>query len=95
MPLQGGHDVATQRTPKYWLDLFTGTTWKEFREAGASVSGFRASRWKTVQKIQPGDMLLCYLTGVSRADRTGMRKRKYAVAYRRIDPPPRLCTEEG
>jgi hypothetical protein len=23
--------VATQRTPKYWLDLFTGTTWKEFR----------------------------------------------------------------
>ena len=23
--------MATQRTPKYWLDLFTGTTWKEFR----------------------------------------------------------------
>ncbi|MFN8582513.1 MAG: hypothetical protein U0163_16255 [Gemmatimonadaceae bacterium] len=25
----------------YWLDLFTGTTWNEFRKAGASVSGFR------------------------------------------------------
>jgi hypothetical protein len=58
--------VGTQRTPKYWLDLFTGTTWQEFRSAGAAVSGFRESRWKTVQRIQPGDMLLCYLTGVSR-----------------------------
>ena len=23
----------------YWLDLFTGTTWEEFKEYGASVSG--------------------------------------------------------
>ena len=50
----------------YWLDLFTGTTWQEFMNAGAKVSGFRESRWKTVQRIKPGDYLLCYLTGVSR-----------------------------
>ncbi len=25
----------------YWLDLFTGTTWQEFRKAGANISGFR------------------------------------------------------
>ena len=50
----------------YWLDLFTGATWEEFRKAGSSVSGFRESRWKTVQKIAKGDYLLCYLTGVSR-----------------------------
>jgi len=50
----------------YWLDLFTGLTWNEFNAAGASVSGFRQSRWKTVQKIKEGDYLLCYLTGVSR-----------------------------
>lgn len=50
----------------YWLDLFTGTTWQEFKDSGAGVSGFRASRWKTVQKIRPGDYLLCYLTGLSR-----------------------------
>jgi len=50
----------------YWLDLFTGVTWKEFLDAGAKVSGFRESRWVTVQKIKPGDYLLCYLTGVSR-----------------------------
>ena len=50
----------------YWLDLFTGTTWAEFQKAGSSVSGFRESRWKTVQKIAQGDYFLCYLTGVSR-----------------------------
>jgi hypothetical protein len=50
----------------YWLDLFTGTTWHEFLDAGAETSGFRESRWKTVQRIKPGDYLLCYLTGVSR-----------------------------
>ncbi len=50
----------------YWLDLFTGVTWNEFKAAGAKVSGFRESRWNTVQKIKPGDYFLCYLTGVSR-----------------------------
>lgn len=50
----------------YWLDLFTGTTWQEFLDAGGNISGFRENRWTTVQKIKPGDYLLCYLTGVSR-----------------------------
>jgi hypothetical protein len=50
----------------YWLDLFTGTTWDEFQKAGASVSGFRHRMRKAVQKIQSGDILLCYLTGVMR-----------------------------
>lgn len=52
--------------PTYWLDLFTGTTWQEFVDAGANVSGFRDRRWRTVQAIKQGDILLCYLTGVSR-----------------------------
>jgi predicted RNA-binding protein len=50
----------------YWLDLFTGVTWAEFKAAGAKVSGFRESRWNLIQKINPGDYLLCYLTGISR-----------------------------
>src|SRR5215208_1584502 len=50
----------------YWLDLFTGTTWQEFLHAGATVSGFRERRWKTLQQVKPGDYFLCYLTGVSR-----------------------------
>ena len=50
----------------YWLDLFTIETWKEFRDHGSDVSGFSEKRWKTVQRIKPGDYLLCYLTRVSR-----------------------------
>lgn len=50
----------------YWIDLFTGITWDEFQKSGASISGFSHRMRKTVQKIQPGDILLCYLTGVMR-----------------------------
>jgi hypothetical protein len=50
----------------YWLDLFTGTTWKEFREAGATVSGFNERMRNQAAKIKEGDILLCYLTGVMR-----------------------------
>jgi hypothetical protein len=50
----------------HWLDLFTGTTWEEFLRAGGNVSGFRESKWTTVQKIKRGDYLLCYVIGLSR-----------------------------
>jgi hypothetical protein len=53
-------------THNYWLDLFTGTTWKEFLASGGNVSGFKKSKWKTAQKIKRGDYLICYLTGISR-----------------------------
>lgn len=50
----------------YWLDLFTAETWQEFLDAGAQTSGFTDRRWKAVQRMKPGDYLLCYLTGISR-----------------------------
>jgi len=50
----------------YWLGLFTGETWEEFRKAGAKTSGFRESRRTTVQRVRAGDVFLCYLTGVMR-----------------------------
>lgn len=50
----------------YWLDLFTGKTWEEFKKHGAEVSGFRYRRRRISQKIKPGDYLICYLTGLSR-----------------------------
>lgn len=50
----------------YWLDLFTGTTWREFRDAGANVSGFRPKQIKTAKRMKQGDIFLCYLTGVMR-----------------------------
>ena len=50
----------------YWIDLFTGKTWEEFLKAGGNITGFRENRWNTVQQFKPGDILLCYITGVSR-----------------------------
>jgi hypothetical protein len=50
----------------YWLDLFTGTTWEEFRKAGATVSGFRHSQRASIRRIKADDVFLCYLTGVMR-----------------------------
>ena len=50
----------------YWLDLFNGTTWAEFRAAGAKITGFRPRMRNTVATIRKGDILLCYLTGVMR-----------------------------
>ncbi len=51
---------------KYWLDLFTWKTWQEFLNVGANISGFSEHRWRSVQRIQPGDFLICYMTGLSR-----------------------------
>lgn len=50
----------------YWIDLFTGTTWREFIDAGASLSGFSAKRGTVAERVKKGDILLCYLTGVMR-----------------------------
>ena len=50
----------------YWIDLFTVETWKEFLDHGGDVSGFSENRQATVQRMKPGDYLLCYLTRVSR-----------------------------
>lgn len=51
---------------KYWLNLYTYKTWQEFQNAGGNVTGFRSNRWRTVQRIKKGDILLCYMTGISR-----------------------------
>lgn len=48
----------------YWLVLFTGTTWEEFRSAGAQVSGFRERMRSQASRVKPGDIFICYLTGV-------------------------------
>ncbi|MBX7207996.1 MAG: hypothetical protein K1X78_06790 [Verrucomicrobiaceae bacterium] len=48
----------------YWLDLFSPKSWQEFRAAGCKVTGFNARMKTAVSKVQPGDILMCYLTGV-------------------------------
>jgi len=69
----------------YWLDLFTGTTWDEFQKAGANISGFREHNWKRSQGIKPGDIFLCYMTGVKRwvglLEVTGDRFKDYSPIW--------------
>lgn len=50
----------------YWLDLFTGTTWQEFLDAGGTTSGFKERHRRALSKVRVGDYLLCYITGISR-----------------------------
>jgi hypothetical protein len=50
----------------YWLDLFTGTTWNEFRQAGARITGFRSTTKGISKQVKPGDIFACYLTGIMR-----------------------------
>jgi hypothetical protein len=49
---------------KYWLDLFTGTTWQEFLADGAHTTGFRETMRQRIARVALGDILICYLTGV-------------------------------
>lgn len=48
----------------HWVSSFTGTTWKEFQQAGATVAGFRKHHWKRTQNICKGDRIVCYMVGV-------------------------------
>lgn len=45
----------------YWVDVFNAKTWEEFKQAGAAISGFPERRWKGVQRIAVGDILICYM----------------------------------
>jgi hypothetical protein len=50
----------------YWLDLFTGETWKQFKDAGCTISGFNKRSSKVAALVKPDDVFLCYMTGVMR-----------------------------
>ncbi len=54
------------RTCNYWFDIFSVKTWQDFLEAGGETSGFAPNKVDVVKKVRPGDMFLCYLSGLSR-----------------------------
>lgn len=48
---KGKHRRGLSEMPRnYWLDLFTGTTWKEFLKAGGKVSGRSIPSKATIQQ---------------------------------------------
>ena len=50
---------------RHWLNLFSHETWIEAARHGFTVTGFTPKRWSLVQRIKPGDLMVCYLTGRS------------------------------
>jgi hypothetical protein len=59
-----GASLEAKRTRCNWVQVFSEQTWREFLEAGATVTGFRQKRWPVVKKIAPRDYLLCYISKV-------------------------------
>ena len=44
----------------------SGSIVSVYAPAGANISGFRERMRKTARRVKPGDVFLCYLTGVMR-----------------------------
>jgi hypothetical protein len=55
-----------RRCMAYFLNLFSPETWKSFAEHGSDISGFSPRQRASANRIQPGDIFLCYLVGLSR-----------------------------
>jgi hypothetical protein len=65
-PRVGADDLPGRTGMAYYLNLFTVETWREFKQAGAQVSGFREAMWPRVRSLSPGDRFVCYLAGAYR-----------------------------
>ena len=50
----------------YFIDLFSPETYEAFSSSPRDVSGFRRRHETAAQKIEPGDIFVCYLTKLSR-----------------------------
>ena len=50
----------------YFTDLFSPETYKAFSESDRTVTGFRKRQRRQASRVKPGDMLLCYVTRLSR-----------------------------
>jgi hypothetical protein len=51
---------------RYWLDLFTPLTWRNYLASDRTVTGFRDTQRTQARGIEPGDIFLCYITKISR-----------------------------
>jgi len=50
----------------YYLDLFSPETYEAFLKSSQDISGFRIRQLKAAKRIYPGDILICYMTKLSR-----------------------------
>jgi len=50
----------------YFIDLFSPETYQAFARSARDISGFRLRHKNTAERINSGDVLVCYLTRLSR-----------------------------
>ena len=50
----------------YFIDLFSPETHDAFTRSRRTISGFRARQKKAAERVNPGDVLVCYVTRLSR-----------------------------
>ena len=50
----------------YFIDLFSPETYEAFKASAREVSGFRLRQKGLAERINKGDIFVCYLTRVSR-----------------------------
>lgn len=51
---------------RYWVDLFSPTTYEIFTQTSRTISGFRATQEHKAKRVQVGDIFVCYMTKLSR-----------------------------
>lgn len=51
---------------KYLIDLFSPETYQAFTNSNRAISGFRKRQENTAKKLKVGDLLICYVTKLSR-----------------------------
>jgi len=51
---------------RYFIDLFSPQTFSKFLQSDRSISGYGKRQEGIASTIEPGDLLICYMTKVSR-----------------------------
>ena len=50
----------------YFIDLFSPETYEAFKRSARDISGFRLRHKGMAERITSGDILICYMTRLSR-----------------------------
>ena len=64
-PANGFGEEAYKGEMTYWLDLFTPKSWQEFQKLEEQFRVSLSGRWKSVQRVAVGDILVCYMASQS------------------------------
>ena len=51
---------------KFYLDIFSPETYEAFKRSSRNISGFSSKQMKSAKRVEPGDILVCYLMKLSR-----------------------------